>query len=91
MMTATASTVLSVRVTEQERALLATAAEQIRTTISDFVRRTALESAEVELLTRTFVSIPAEQWTAFESWIDRPPELIPALTELALRRPTWER
>ena len=55
------------------------------------MRRKALESAEAEVLNRTVVTIPAKDWEAFEAWLDRPAETIPALAELARRTPSWER
>ncbi len=85
------TSVLSVRVNPDERAILEAAAEQAHTSLSEFVRRKALESAEVEVLNRTIVTIPAKDWDAFEAWINRPAEAIPALAELARRAPSWER
>jgi uncharacterized protein (DUF1778 family) len=84
------TSVLSVRVNAAERAILEAAAEQSRTSLSEFVRRKALESAEIEVLNRTIVTIPAKDWDAFEAWIGRPAEAIPALAELARRTPSWE-
>jgi uncharacterized protein (DUF1778 family) len=86
-----ATSVLSVRVSAEERALLEAAAEQSRTTLSDFMRRKAVEAAEIEVLNRTIVTIPAKDWEAFEVWVARPAETIPALAELAQRVPTWDR
>ena len=54
------------------------------------MRRKALESAEAEVLNRPIVTIPAKDWEAFEAWINRPAETIPALAALARRRPSWE-
>ena len=85
------TSVLSVRVSSDERAILEAAAEQAHTSLSEFVRRKALESAETEVLNRTIVTIPARDWDAFEAWLHRPPETIPALAELAGRKPSWER
>lgn len=85
------TTVLSVRVSREERALLATAAAQSRTSLSDFVRRTSLEAAEAEVMNRTVVTIPAEHWEAFESSVQSPPEPNPALERLARLTPTWKR
>ena len=76
---------LSVRVNEKERALLEAASELSRTSLSDFVRRKALDAAEADILERRIVTIPAKSWEAFEAWISRPAEAIPALTELARR------
>lgn len=85
------TSVLSVRIDPNERALLETAATQAHTSLSDFVRRRALESAEIEALNRNIVVIPAKDWEKFEVWLDRPAEVIPAVSELARRRPSWER
>ncbi|MBI3420285.1 MAG: DUF1778 domain-containing protein, partial [Proteobacteria bacterium] len=56
----------------------------------DFVRRKALEAAELDILSRSVVTIPAENWEAFETWAKQPPKKLPAIEEL-LRTPlTWE-
>jgi uncharacterized protein (DUF1778 family) len=85
------TSVLSVRVNKEERALLEAASEQARTSLSDFIRRKALEAAEIDILERRVVTIPAKDWEAFEAWINRPAETVPALKRLARRTPTWER
>jgi uncharacterized protein (DUF1778 family) len=84
------TSVLSVRVSTAERAILEEAADQTHTTLSDYMRRKALEAAEVEMLNRSIVTIPAKDWEAFEAWANRPAEAIPALAELARRTPSWE-
>ena len=84
------TSVLSVRVNLDERALLEAAAEQAHTNLSDFIRRKALEAAEVDVLSRTVVTIPAKDWAAFEAWLERPAAAIPALAELMGRTPTWK-
>jgi uncharacterized protein (DUF1778 family) len=85
------TSVLSVRVNRDERAILEAAAERSRTSISDFVRRKALEAAEADVLNRTIVTIPAKDWDAFEAWINRPAKTIPALKKLARLAPSWKR
>jgi uncharacterized protein (DUF1778 family) len=82
--------VLSVRVSADERDLLARAAEQDRTTLSDFIRRKAIEGAEMDLLDRRVVTIPAAEWDKFEAWAAAPPREVPALRALAAARPAWE-
>jgi hypothetical protein len=42
------------------------------------------------MLDRSIVTIPAKDWEAFEAWITRPAEAIPALSELAGRTPSWK-
>lgn len=88
---ASTPSVLSVRVSPDERALLEAASEQARTSLSDFVRRKAIEAAEIDVLERRTVTIPAKDWEAFEAWVNRPAQTIPALKRLARRIPTWER
>ncbi|MGD9537320.1 MAG: DUF1778 domain-containing protein [Alphaproteobacteria bacterium] len=85
------TSVLSVRVSEEERALLEAASDQARTSLSDFVRRKALEAAEMDMLERPVVTIPAKDWEAFEVWANRPPEKIAALEELARTNPAWRK
>lgn len=81
--------VLSVRVSVDERALLHAAAEQSRTTLSDFVRRRALEAAELEVLERRVVIVPAADWEKAEAWAAAPAKDVPALRRLAVAHPAW--
>ena len=85
------SLVLSVRLSEEERALLEAASSQARTNVSDFVRRKALEAAEMDMLERRIVTIPAKDWEQFEAWAAKPARKIAGLSELAGRPPTWRK
>jgi uncharacterized protein (DUF1778 family) len=85
------SSVLSVRLNEEERALLEAASLQARTNASDFVRRKALEAAEMDVLERRIVAIPAKDWERFEAWAAKPARKIAGLNELARRPPTWRK
>jgi uncharacterized protein (DUF1778 family) len=85
------TSVLSVRVNKEERMLLEAASKQARTSLSDFVRRKALEAAELAMLERPVVTIPAKDWEAFEAWASRPPQKIAALEELARTDPEWRK
>jgi uncharacterized protein (DUF1778 family) len=85
------TSVLSVRVSEEERALLEAASDHARTSLSDFVRRKALEAAEIDMLERPVVVIPAKAWEAFEAWANRPPQKIAAIEELARTDPAWQK
>lgn len=80
---------VSVRVSQRERELLEAAAAQANTNLSDFMRRKAVEAAEIELLQRTVVAIPAERWKEFEAWVNEPPKEVPELRELAETNPAW--
>lgn len=81
---------VSVRVTPTEREMLEAAAAQARTNLSDFVRRRALDAAEIELIEHRLVTIPAADWEKFEAWAQRPARSVPALRELATIRPAWQ-
>jgi uncharacterized protein (DUF1778 family) len=84
------TSVLSVRVSEEERALLEAASELARTSLSEFVRRKAVEAAEADVLDRRIITIPAKDWEAFEAWANRPAEEIQGLRDLFGKAPTWE-
>jgi uncharacterized protein (DUF1778 family) len=85
------TSVLSVRVSLEERAILEAASEQAHTSLSDFVRRKAVDAAESEMLDRRIVTIPAKDWAAFEAWSSQPAQDIPGLKDLAAKAPTWQR
>lgn len=83
------TSILSVRVSEEEREIIAAAAEKACTSLSDFVRRKAVEAAEIEIMERRLVTIPAKDWTKFESWTKAPARRIAGLRDLAASRPPW--
>lgn len=89
--TPSTTSILSVRVNPDERAILEAAAAQSRTSLSDFMRRKALEAAETDVLNRTIITIPAKDWERFEAWLKRPARDIPKLRELGRMTPAWER
>ena len=85
------SSVLSVRLSDQERTLLEAASSQARTNVSDFVRRKALEAAETDMLERRIVTVPAKDWERFEAWAAKPARRIAGLRALARTPPTWRK
>lgn len=85
-----AAAVLSVRVSPNERVLLEAAAGHARTSLSDFIRRKAIDGAEAEMLERSAVTIPAAEWDKIESWVDAHAKVVPAIAELAARPPIWQ-
>ena len=87
----TSTSVLSVRVSSDERALLEAASDQARTSLSEFVRRKALEAAEIDVIERRIFTIPVKDWKAFEAWVDASPKPVAALKKLAKKPPTWQR
>ena len=89
-MMSTANPSVSVRISVHERDVLEAAALQARTNLSDFMRRKALEAAEMELLDRRLVIIPAADWDKFEAWAYAPAKEVPGLRDLAAHRPAWQ-
>ncbi len=89
-MSSTANLPVSVRLSPAERETLEAAALQARTTLSDFVRRKALEAAEEDLLFHPRVTIPAADWEKFEAWAHAPAKPVPALAALAAITPAWQ-
>jgi len=90
----TPASVLSVRLSDAERQLLQDASDEARTSISDFVRRKAVEAAELQLMERRIITIPAKHWDKIEAWAKAKPrkrEALPHLVALARTKPTWER
>ena len=85
------TTVLSVRVSQEERAILEAASEQAHTSLSEFIRRKAVDAAESDMLDRRIVTIPAKDWDKFEAWASKPARKNAALKELAKKKPTWQR
>jgi uncharacterized protein (DUF1778 family) len=70
--------------------MLEAAAAQARTNLSDFVRRRALDAAEIELMMHPVVTIPAADWEKFEAWAHAPAKQVPALRALAATPPAWQ-
>jgi uncharacterized protein (DUF1778 family) len=87
----TGTSVLSVRVNPNEKAVLEAAAAEEHTTLSDFMRRMAVQAAETSLFHRNIVSIPAKNWEAFEMWVGGPSVDNPGLAAIAKRVPSWEK
>jgi len=84
------SPMVSVRVSASERSLLEVAAKQARTNLSDFVRRKALEAAEMDVLEQRTVVIPSRSWERFEDWVNAPARDVAALRKLADTTPVWQ-
>ena len=86
-----ATSILSVRVSDNERLLLEAASEHARTNLSEFIRRKAIEAAEIEFLERRVVAVPASDWENFEAWAHRPSQKIATLKKLLRTPPTWRK
>jgi uncharacterized protein (DUF1778 family) len=90
-MIAMPKSVLNVTLSNQERAVLEAASAQARTNVSDFVRRKALEAAEIDLLERRIAVLPAKDWERFEAWASKPACELPGVKELVRRPSTWRK
>lgn len=89
-MTKVATSVLSVRISASEREVLERVARRKQTNISDFVRRTAIEAAQLEMMEPADIVISADKWADFEAWLAAPDAPSPALDRLAKVKPVWE-
>jgi len=49
------------------------------------------DAAEIDVLERRIVTIPAKDWEAFEAWAHRRPQKIAALEKLARTDPKWRK
>jgi len=81
---------LNIHVTSDERDMLEAAASQARTNPSDFIRRKAVEAAELEVLSGRIVTILAADWQKFEQWAKSPPKRRHRLQRLAASQPVWD-
>ena len=85
-----ASAIVSVRMSPAERQMLEAAAAQNHTSLSDFVRRRAVEAAELEMMERRAFVIPADKWHEIEAWMNAPAKVLPGLRKAAKSKPVWE-
>jgi uncharacterized protein (DUF1778 family) len=81
---------VSVRLTKEERTLLSSAAELACMNISEFIRRHAIEAAEIEFSERRTITISAADWDRFEAWCCSAGTSIVGLRRLACARPDWD-
>jgi len=70
--------------------LLESAAAQARTTLSDFIRRKAIEAAELELIDRRIVTMSVADWERFEAWAQAAAKAVPTLQALSGSAPAWQ-
>jgi uncharacterized protein (DUF1778 family) len=59
--------------------------------VSDDQSRETLEAAEIDMLERRIVTIPAKDWDRFMSWATQPARAIAGLQELFSMTPTWRK
>ena len=85
------NTNVSVRMSQDERQFLESAASSARVSLSEYIRSRSVRSAERDILERREVVIPANQWDHLESWLNAPAQPIKEVQELFERTPVWER
>lgn len=76
---------LAVRISREQRSLLAEASRAEETTISDFVLGAATRAAADVLADRRRFVLPEPEWAAFVAALDRPPRDLPRLRQLLAR------
>jgi len=70
------------RATASEETLIKVAAERQGVNVTDFIMRSACESAEQALSNQTRFVLDEKQWKAFMAALDRPPKDKPRLRRL---------
>lgn len=78
---------LHLRVAASDDKLLRSAAAAAQESLSEFLVESGRERAERVLADRTRFVLPAEQWQAFTTALDRPAREVPELVELFRRAP----
>jgi uncharacterized protein (DUF1778 family) len=76
------STIISVRMSRQERAMIEGVAKRAHTNLSDYVRRSALEAADADLSDHRVFTVRPEDWEKFETWSAEPARVIPEIRNL---------
>jgi uncharacterized protein (DUF1778 family) len=83
----------SIRVTDQQKAILEQAARAREMTVTQFVLQAALDAAHSVLanpLDQTHFHLPPDLWQAFCHRLDQPPQTNPALQQLFREHAPWE-
>lgn len=57
--------------------------------VAEFIRRRALDAAEMDVTERRIVTIPTKDWKKFKAWANRPAEEIDGLKDLTSKASTW--
>ncbi len=76
------TTRLNIRATQQNKELIAKAAEKENKNISDFVLENALSAAEAIVVDDANFTVDNRQWEEFLAKLDAPPRDIPSLRKL---------
>jgi uncharacterized protein (DUF1778 family) len=81
---------LSMRLPEQDLAIIDRAAELRGRSRTDFVREAAVRAAEEVLLEHSTIRLPATEFDAFKAMLEAPAKEVPEMVELLRRRAPWD-
>ena len=84
------ATPLSMRLPEQDLAIIDRAAGLRGRSRTDFVREAAVRAAEEVLLEQSIVRLDPVNFEAFKAALDAPPRVVPEMAQLLKRRAPWE-
>lgn len=84
------ATPLSMRLPEQDLAIIDRAADLRGRSRTDFVRDAAVRAAEEVLLEQSVVRLAPAAFDAFKAALDAPPQAVPEMVETLKRRAPWE-
>lgn len=81
---------LQLRLTNQQKDIIARAAQVKQTTMTNFILEKSYQAAVEVLAEQTFFSLTDEQWENFCQVLDAPPKAIPALTKLLTEKSVFD-
>jgi uncharacterized protein (DUF1778 family) len=82
---------IALRASQEQRELIGRASAVLSTSVSDFVLRASIASAEEVLASRREFQLPPDRWNAFVEMLDRPPVERPRLRRLLTEPSILER
>lgn len=78
----TRTTKLDLRLSQEAKQTLISAAQAAHCSVSQFVLTSALQRAAETLAERQRFELDAEQWEAFMAALDAPPQVVPQIQQL---------
>ena len=89
-MTSTKSERLQLRLTNQQKDIIARAAQVKQTTMTNFILEKSYEAAVEVLSEQTLFSLTDEEWDNFCQALEAPPKPIPALRKLLSEKSVFD-
>ena len=89
-MTSTKSERLQLRLTNQQKDIIARAAQVKQTTMTNFILEKSYEAAVEVLSEQTIFSLTDEEWDNFCQALEAPPKPIPALRKLLSEKSVFD-